>query len=752
MVVVSPAQAQTLLTRHVREVVLNGEAQSLGRLPTAQSIRLVLVLPHRNQAELESLLKDLYDPHSAAYRRFLTVEEFTATYGPSQEDYDSVIRFAEANGFTVVGTSRNRMNLEVTGSVETIAKAFHLTLGVYQHPTENRTFFAPDREPTVDLPFQLWHITGLDNYSTPKPAFVRRDANVRTVKSNATTGSGPDDSFLGSDMRAAYYGKTALTGSGQSLGLFEFLGTDLADLTTYYSNIGQTNNVPITLKSVDTQSTSCKEPNCDDTEQTLDMTQALGMAPGLSGLVMYIGTGGLSGQTLDDSGIFNAMATAKPLNAQLSCSWAWKPSDPTTDDVYFEEFAAQGQNLFLAAGDDGSWADAEFVWPADSVYVTSVGGTDLETTGAAGPWASETGWAVGGGGISPDDFAIPSWQVAAAAGCAECSQTYRNGPDVAANADFTFYVCADQVGCTANEYGGTSFATPMWAGYMALANEQHLLNGSTTTLGFINPALHTIGGGSNYDTDFHDCLTGGNNYGCAVDYDLSTGWGSPNGSALIDALAGNASGSAVTLTPASLAFGDVVEAVTSAGKKVTLKNSGGSTLNIRKIAVSGDFALKTSTEPCGSTLAAGKSCIIEATFTPEQLGALSGDITITDNASGSPQTVALSGTGEAQATLAPATATYAAQTVGTTSAAKVFTLTNKQSVALTSIAISSTGEVSVSTTTCTTSLAAKATCKISVVFKPIGMGTLKGTLKVADSAAGSPQTSSLTGTGKAAAK
>jgi kumamolisin len=376
----------------------------------------------------------------------------------------------------------------------------------------------------------------------------------------------------------------------------------------------------------------------------------------------------------------------------------------------------------------------------------------LETTAAGGAWASETGWADGGGGISPDDFAIPSWQVAAAAGCAECSQTYRNGPDVAANADFTFYVCADQVGCTANEYGGTSFATPMWAGYMALANEQHLLNGSTTTLGFINPALHTIGGGSNYDTDFHDCLTGGNNYGCAVDYDLSTGWGSPNGSALIDALAGNASGSAVTLTPASLAFGDVVEAVTSAGKKVTLKNSGGSTLNIRKIAVSGDFALKTSTEPCGSTLAAGKSCIIEATFTPEQLGALSGDITITDNASGSPQTVALSGTGEAQATLAPATATYAAQTVGTTSAAKVFTLTNKQSVALTSIAISSTGEVSVSTTTCTTSLAAKATCKISVVFKPIGMGTLKGTLKVADSAAGSPQTSSLTGTGKAAAK
>jgi hypothetical protein len=228
--------------------------------------------------------------------------------------------------------------------------------------------------------------------------------------------------------------------------------------------------------------------------------------------------------------------------------------------------------------------------------------------------------------------------------------------------------------------------------------------------------------------------------------------GQSKGSALIDALAGNASGPAGTLTPASLAFGDVIEGVTSAGKKVTLKNTGGSTLNISQIAPSGDFALKTSTEPCGSTLAAGKSCIIEVTFTPEQLGALAGDITITDNASNSPQTVPLSGTGEAPATLTPPTATYAAQTVGTTSAAKVFTLANKQSVALTSIVISTTGDFSVSTTTCTASLAAKTSCKISVVFKPTTTGTLKGTLKVADSAAGSPQTSSLTGTGKAAAK
>src|ERR1035437_4440115 len=115
-------------------------------------------------------------------------------------------------------------------------------------------------------------------------------ANVKrgTPGPNATTGSGPSASFLGSDMRAAYYGGTALTGAGQNLGLLEYYGTDLADLTTYFKNVGQTNNVPITLLSTDGTSTSCTYPGCDDGEQTLDMTQAIGMAPGLSSLVMYV--------------------------------------------------------------------------------------------------------------------------------------------------------------------------------------------------------------------------------------------------------------------------------------------------------------------------------------------------------------------------------------------------------------------------------------------------------------------------------
>jgi subtilase family serine protease len=539
---VSWAQSPALLTHHVREAIRTGQAQRLGQLPAIQTLRLVIVLPLRNPSELDTFLHDLYDPSSPSFHQFLSVEEFTARFGPSQADYDAVIDFVQRNNLTVVGTSRNRLNIDVWGSIPDIEKAFNVTMGVYAHPTENRTFYAPDREPTLDLSVQLWHISGLDNFSIPHPAGLQRSS---FVKARATTGSGPSSSFLGSDMRAAYYGGT-LTGAGQSVGLLEYYGTDLADLSTYFKNANQTNNVPITLLSTDGTSTGClTSAGCDDTEQTIDMTQALGMAPGLSSLVMYVGS--------TDSAIFNAMATAKPLNFQLSSSWTWSPADPSTDNPYFQEFAAQGQNLFQAAGDSGAWTSRSEIFPADDIYLTSVGGTDLVTSGAGGSWSSETAWVDGGGGISPDKYGIPSWQTAAAASCSNCSKTYRNAPDVSANANFTFYVCADQTTCTANEYGGTSFAAPMWAGYLALVNQQSVAN-ANSALGFINPSLYSIGAGSAYSSSFHDITSGSDGYSATTGYDLATGWGSPNGSGLLNALLGSSTTSGFTLSssPASI--------------------------------------------------------------------------------------------------------------------------------------------------------------------------------------------------------
>jgi kumamolisin len=572
------ANASNILTHHVREAARTGQAPAIGRLPADQVMQLDIVLPLRDPAALDAFLKDVEDPSSFSYRRFLTPAEFTARFGPTQEDYDAVVAFAKSSGFEVVGGSRDGMDVQVKGSVAAIESAFHLVLRTYQHPTENRIFYAPDREPTTDLPFALWHISGLDNYSIPHTMLVKKSDYAKAhgidadkVVTHATTGSGPSASFLGSDMRAAYYGGTALTGAGQNLGLFEFEGTDLADLDTYFSNVGQTNSVPITLLSTDGTSTSCLDTraggDCDDTEQTLDMTQAIGMAPGLASLVVYIGS--------TDTAIISAMTTHSPLPTTIGCSWGWTPADASTLDPYFEKMAAQGQNFFAASGDSSTWSSSNEAWPADDANVVSVGGTDLVTASAAGPWKSETAWTDSGGGISPDSIAIPSYQQLSGVinSSNKGSTTLRNGPDVSANANFSFYTCADQTTCLANEYGGTSFATPMWAGYIALVNQQ-LASDGDSTIGFINPTIYAENITSAYDTDFHDITSGtSGSYSAVTGYDLVTGWGSPNGVNLINALAPGSATPAFTLSASPTSVSVVVGS--SGTSTITTSVSGG---------------------------------------------------------------------------------------------------------------------------------------------------------------------------------
>jgi kumamolisin len=592
------AQPQQLLTRHVRDEVANGRAQFVGQLPATQTLRFDIVLPLRDRAGLQSFVQELQDPTSPSYHQFLTPQEFTARFGPSQEDWDALVAFAKASGFEIISGNLEQRDLRLTGTVANIEKAFHVTMGTYRDLTEDRTFFAVDREPTVDLPFQLWHITGLDNDSRPHPMYVKKSDYAKAhgidpnkVVSHATTGSGPSASFLGSDMRAAYYEGTALTGTGQNIALFEFLGTDLADLTTYYKNVGQTEPYTPTLISTGGYSTTCTESGgCDDTEQTLDMTQAMGMAPGSTMLYMYV-CGNAS--NISDTACISAMVstTDAPLSKQISCSWGWTPADPSTLDPYFEQMASQGQNFFAASGDSSAWSSSNEAWPADDANIVSVGGTDLTTSSAAGPWKSETAWADSGGGVSPDSIAIPSWQTPVD-GCSGCSKTLRNGPDVSANANFTFYVCADQTTCTANEYGGTSFAAPMWAGYLALANQQAAANGES--IGFINPIIYPAAEGSSYGTDFHDITSGScGKFSAATGFDLCTGWGSPNTTGIINLLAGSATPSfTLSDSPTSLS--------------ITQGSSGTSTITVHDVnGFTGSVTLAASGLPSGVTAAFG---------------------------------------------------------------------------------------------------------------------------------------------------
>ena len=543
-----------------------------------------IILAPRHHAELTSLLKELYDPNSLRYHQFLSVVQFADEFSPLPADYQSVVEFAHEHGLTVTGTHANRLVVPVSGTVVQIEAAFHVRMGTYQHPTASRTFFSPDREPSLDLAVPVAHIAGLNNYSLPKP-MVRRSTATQGAAATPAVGSGPGGAYLGSDMRSAYYGGTALTGAGQTVGLVEFDGYSRSDVNLTFSNVGQSYSVPIKNVLLDgATGAACQfnPNNCSDAEQVLDIVQPISMAPGLSQVRVYIGNA--------DPEIFSAIAS-EDVAQEVSISWTWLPDDPSIDDIFFQEMAAQGQSVFAASGDDGEFDPLiNNFYPAEDAWVTSVGGTDLVTAGVGAAWSSEVAWSDSGGGISPDGIPIPAWQAGLANASNGGSTTLRNVPDVAMEADTDNYVC--NLGTCSGNWGGTSFASPRWAAFTALVNEQAATVGDLP-VGFANPALYEIGRSSTSSGDFHDVTSGNdeNEGGCCGQsfyfavpgYDLVTGWGSPAGQNLIDALAPAATpGFRLSASAKSLSINPNSAATTT----ITVTNLGGFT-GIVDLSVSG---------------------------------------------------------------------------------------------------------------------------------------------------------------------
>ena len=726
LVIAAPAQQPIqVLQNHVRPVVANGQVAALGFLPPNQRLNLAIMLPLRNQPELTSLLNNLYDPASSEYHQFLTVAEFTERFGPTDQDYQAVVAFAKGNGLTVTDTPPNRLLVDVSGSVAQIQAAFHIVMKVYQHPTENRTFYSPDREPALDLSVSVSHIAGLNNYSIPRPMLKRASTAQQMVHPNA--GSGPGGAYLGSDMRAAYYGGTALTGSGQAVGLLEYDGYNMSDVTGTFA--GHTYTVPINNVLIDGASAGS---DGNDAEQVLDIVQAIAMAPGLSQVRVYIAP---ITDSVGDVNIFNKMATEN-IAKQLSCSWGWTPADPTADEPIFQQFAAQGQNLFVASGDAGAYTGSnatDYSYPAEDPYVVAVGATDLTTNGAGGPWQSETAWADSSGGPADDGYALPSWQSGVANTPNGASSTKRNVPDVAAEGNFDNYVCSQ--GSCQGGWGGTSFAAPRWAGFLALVNQQSVANGQST-LGFINPAIYAIGKGTNYNSDFHDITSGNNNngkgqsYNAVIGYDLVTGWGSPNGQSLINALAGSALPSfTLSDSPSSLT---ITQGATGGTSTITVTDLNG---------FSGSVSLAASGLPSGVT----------AVFSPTSTATTSTlTLTASSTATTGKVTVTITGTSgslTANTTLtltvnAPATPNF------TISASPASLTVNPGSNGTSTITITSQNSFSSATTLSVTGLPSGVTAAFSSnPVTPPANGSTTSTLTLTASATATLGTATVTVTG-----
>jgi len=308
------------------------------------------------------------------------------------------------------------------------------------------------------------------------------------------------------------------------------------------------------------------------------------------------------------------------------------------------------------------------------------------------------------------------------------STTLRNGPDVSANANFTFYVCADQTTCTANDYGGTSFATPMWAGYLALANQQAAANGDT--IGFINPILYPAALTSSYGTYFHDITSGScGTYSGLTGFDLCTGWGSPNTTGIINLLAGSATPSfTLSASPSSLS--------------ITQGSSGTSTISVADAGgFSGSVTLAASGLPSGVTAAFG---------TNPTTGTSVLTLTASSTATTGTSTVTITGTsGSLTATATVALTVSATATPNFTIAASPASMTVTQGANGTStITITSTGGFNSATTLSATGLPTGVTAAFSTnPVTPAANGSATSTLTLTASASATVGAATVTITG-----
>ncbi len=584
----APAQAAPQSAR----IALPGGTPSLaavsslsGPTDSAAPISIDISLPLRSRPQLNQLLSDIYDPSSARYGQYLTPQQFAAQYGPTQADYNAVIAWARSQGLTVTGTHPEHTLLGVSGSAATVGAAFGVQLYDFESPS-GRIFHAPLSAPTVPSGFsgRISGVIGLDN-ATERTPNLRRQEPVSVLAGGSTEqGSGPLGGLTPKDLRTVYnLNKTGLDGSGQTLALFELDSYTVKDVLRYERTFGLP-IVPLENINVDTTDSSFpRVPGGGTSEVILDIDMQIAFAPRASKVLVYVGPN--TGQGSLDT--YQQIATENRAK-QISTSWGlWEDNEIGADangtfivspsvnaeDQIFLQMAVQGQTIYSAAGDNGgvdrydASPTAYFAQdPAAQPLMCSVGGTTLTVAkpGVDETYKSETTWnagsylaGAGGGGVSIF-WGLPSYQKAAATLSHSVSPSVsiyaRNVPDVSLVSDpgtgVDVYVTDPATGPNYYTYGGTSDASPMWAGFTALVNQGRAQAGKGP-IGFINLALYSFGpGGVNrytqaggavtdhYALDFHDIADGSNNipYPAIKGYDLATGLGTFNGGNLLNDL------------------------------------------------------------------------------------------------------------------------------------------------------------------------------------------------------------------------
>jgi len=503
-----------------------------------QQLTLSIGLTPRNQAQLDTLLSNLYDPASPQYHQFLSPAQFRASFAPTDGQVQQVIAFLQRQGLHVQNVAANNLLLDATGSVAQVQQAFHTQINTYRNGS--LSFYANASAPIIPqaLAGLVSSINGLNDIAY-QPLYSRADGEHTTGKA-MPTGYGPSDILNAYDI--ARLQQAGMVGDNQSIALFELDGYQMSDVSQYlqYYNISPPTITTITIDGFNGAA------GMGAVEDELDIELTAALAPHAH-ILVYEGPNTTQGINDIYSRIINDNKAKIVSVSWGQCEAASGNAEMQTLDTLFKQAAAQGISIFAAAGDSGAydcrdtnlWVDS----PASDPYVTAVGGTALQMNGSN--YGSETAWsnpsaftygpkgAGGGGGLS-QTFRQPSWQNGPGVQN-QYTDGYRQVPDVSANAAFTpgyaVYCTVTNAGCPPTGWvniGGTSGAAPVWAASMALVN-QYLQASGKTAIGAANQTLYALASNQQLYPPFHDIISGNNLYYPATSgYDMATGLGSPD--------------------------------------------------------------------------------------------------------------------------------------------------------------------------------------------------------------------------------
>ncbi|RRA50075.1 protease pro-enzyme activation domain-containing protein [Acidipila sp. EB88] len=474
----------------------------------------------------------------------LTHLEFEREYAADADDFEALRVFAHEHGLSVdeAASSLARRTLVLKGPASRMETAFGVKLHTYQHLKHNKHFhcFEGSLSLPADQADRIEAVLGLDTRPIAKSHMRRLETGVdgNIIRANATSAS-----FSPVQVAALYGFPKNLTGAGQCIGILELGGGyEASDITSFFDSLGLTPPSVVAVSVDGGTNVPGGDPNGADGEVALDIQVAGAVAPGAK-LAVYFSPN-------TDQGFIDCITTAVHDSANkpsvLSISWggpesSWSAASRTALDNACQSAAALGVTITVASGDNGSsdgGSGNNVDFPASSPHVLACGGTRLAGSGATISseivWNDQPSGGATGGGVSTV-FALPTWQANANVPKSSTSVGGRGVPDVAGDASpesgYSVLVDGQQ-----QVVGGTSAVAPLWAGLLALVNQQRSASGLGPA-GFVNPQLYA-------DTAALRDITSGSNgsFKAATGWDACTGLGSPIGTSVLQSLSGTTAG------------------------------------------------------------------------------------------------------------------------------------------------------------------------------------------------------------------